>query len=171
MCARGFDPATIRDAKFCLEMGEEADSLCELVREAFANVELGEGIGLFEGRAIDDYETAELRYQHRNKDEKQSWERIQSKHLEACSSSLSFFDALGMRFHLPAFIIADLQGKYGMGMEFTLTYLTDESCRKFELLNLKQRQVIIEYLQFIRKNPESKFHHDDIDYALKNYWK
>ncbi len=170
MWSRGYDPVIIRQAEFSEARTVEADELCERVREAFAGVVLGAGVGLFEGQSIDDYETDEVRRQKREKDEKVSWERITAKHLNACHSSLSFFDALGMRFHLPAFLIADLKGDYGMGMEFTLTHLSDHSKEQFELLSPAQRHVVRVYLQFLSEDPDSGFHHADIDRALNDYW-
>lgn len=171
MRAHGFDPETIRLAEVSEKRSVEADRLCVQVRDAFSTVELGAGIGLFEGQAIDDYETEEVRCQKRAKDEKESWERIQTKHLNACYSSLSFFDALGMRFHLPAFIIAELKGEYRMGMECTLTHLDDYMREKFGLLSPGQRQVVREYLQFLREDPDSEFHYPHIDRALSDFWK
>lgn len=170
MRSRGYDPETIRQAEFSEKRTVAADNLCDRVRNAFAGVKLGVGIGLFEGQAIDDYETEEVRRQKREKDEKESWRRIEAKHLNACHSSLSFFDSLGMRFHLPAFITADLKGEYEMGMEFTLTHLDDHSRKKFGLLNPTQRQVVREYLLFLRDDPDSEFHYADIDRALNDYW-
>jgi len=170
MRACGFDPETIRQAEFDGKRTAQAESLCDRVREAFSNVTLGVGVGLFEGQAIDDYETEIIRRQNRDKDEKEAWERIEVKHLNACYSSLSFFDALGMRFHLPAFIIADLKGEYDMGMEFTLTHLDAYTREQFHLLNQEQRQVVREYLLFMREDPESEFYYADIDRALSNYW-
>ncbi len=170
MRARGFDPEVIRETEFSEKRTVEADKLCERVREAFRGVRLGVGVGLFEGQAIDDYETPEVRGRQRAKDEKEFWDRIETKHLNACHSSLSFFDALGMRFHLPAFIIADLKGEFGMGMAFTLTYLNEYSRSKFGLLNHEQRSVVREYLQFLREDPDSEFDYADIDRALNEYW-
>ena len=169
--AGGFDHGTTQQTKSDEARLEEIGNLCERVQKAFAGVKLGVGIGLFEGKAIDDYETEEVRRQAREKDEKESWEQIESKHLNACYSSLSFFDSLGMRFHLPAFIIADLRGEYAMGMAFTLTDLNDHTCKKFGLLSLAQRRVIREFLQFLRTEPHSEFYYDDIDRALNDFWK
>ncbi len=170
MWSRGYDPEIIRQAEFSEARTAKADELCERVKEAFEGVILGAGVGLFEAQAVDDYEADEARRQKRDKDEKESWERIDAKQLNACSSSLSFFDALGMRFHLPAFMIADLKGEYGMGMEFTLTHLSDHSKAKFELLSPAQRQVVRMYLQFLSEDPDSAYHHAEIDRALNDYW-
>lgn len=171
MRARGFDAATIRRAEFRARRTAEADALCERVRDAFAEVKLGDGVGLFEGQAIDDYETEQVRRQKRERDEKEYWNRIETRHLNACSSSLSFFDSLGMRFHLPAFIVADLRGEFDMGMEFTLTHFEDYSREKFGLLSPTQRQIVREYLQFLREDPDSEFDYPHIDRALNDYWK
>ncbi|MEM6885513.1 MAG: DUF6714 family protein [Verrucomicrobiota bacterium] len=171
MRRQGFDHETIRRAKVNMELTKQADKLCNIVSKAFSGVQLGKGVGLFEGQAIDDYETEEIRNQSRNKDEKESWDKIEPKHLNACHSSLSFFDSLGMRFHLPAFIIADLRGEYDMGMEFTLTHLDNYQKTKFGLLSPEQRIAVREYLQFLRKDPDSEFDYPHIDRALEEYWK
>jgi hypothetical protein len=77
------------------------------IREAFHGVTLGNGIGLLEGQGLDDYEDEATRKAYRERDEKHDWERIPVEALNRCQSSLSFFDAEGMRFHLPAFIRLD----------------------------------------------------------------
>lgn len=171
MRARGFDPQEIRHAEFRERRAPDADSLCQRVSEGFAGVKLGAGVGLFEGQAIDNYESDEVRRRMRDKDEKESWERIQAEHLNACYSSLSFFDSLGMRFHLPAFIVAELKGRLESGMAFVLTDLNDHTRQKFGLLNPIQRQVVREYLEFLREDLDSEFYHEDIDRALEEYWK
>ncbi|MFT3991462.1 MAG: hypothetical protein QM680_08620 [Luteolibacter sp.] len=154
-----------------MDRDAEAHELCEQVRNAFAAVTLGTGIGLFQGQAIDDYETEEVCLREREKDEKERWERISSSHLNACHSSLSFFDPAGMRFHLPAFMIADIKGEDRMGMlVFALTSLDDYTHNQFSLLNPAQRQAVREYLQFLKKGPDGECYEDDIDQALGGYW-
>ncbi len=44
-----------------------------------------------------------------------------------------------MRFHLPAYLIADLQGAYNFGMAFCLTHLNDYTISQFALLSDAQR--------------------------------
>src|SRR5688500_17196676 len=87
-----------------------SEALCDLIREAFAGVKLGNGIGLQEAQGIDDYADKETCARYRAGDEKEDWTRIPAEELSRCNSSLSFFDAEGMRFHLPAFLVAELQG-------------------------------------------------------------
>src|SRR5438046_507176 len=98
---------------------EEA-RVASLVREAFRGVTLGEGVGLLEGRGIDDYEVQEVLDAYRSQDEKEDWSKIPVDALNNCYSSLSFFDAEGLRFHLPAYLIADLEGLYQFDVLFHL---------------------------------------------------
>jgi hypothetical protein len=70
------------------------------------------------------------------------WHEAESAELlNKCSSSLSFFDDEGMRFHLPAYLIADLNGEYRFGMAFALTQ-SSEIDEQFWLLNQDQREAV-----------------------------
>jgi hypothetical protein len=76
-----------------------------------------------------------------------------------------------MRFHLPAYIIVDLEGTlepFGITHDivFHLCYECDDRQSKFGLLNPLQRRAIREYLLLRRREYED----DDIDHALQNYW-
>jgi len=64
-------------------------------------------------------------------DEKMNWENIPSSELERCNSSLSFFDAKGMRFHLPAFMIVAINNGYHFELVFTLINVSGNSKTKF----------------------------------------
>ena len=158
------------EAELSKARAAHAEKICKYVREAFSGVTLGHGIGLFEAQAIDNYGTKNQRQQMRDKDEKKLWHRIQIKHLNACHSSLSFFDSLGMRFHLPAFIIAELTCELHENLGFHLTYLNNHTRKKFGLLSPEQRQSLRAYLEFIREAQDSESNYVDIDHALNDYW-
>ena len=83
------------------------------IRAAFHGATLGNGIGLLQGQALDDYRDEATQKAYRERDEEDDWERIPFQALNRCNTSLSFFDAEGMRFHLPAFMIAELNGLGG----------------------------------------------------------
>ena len=91
-------------------MTPEEERVADLVRRAFYGVTLGNGVGLLHGQGLDYYADRQTLAQYRAKDEKLDWTRIGVTELNRCHSSLSFFDAEGMRFHLPAYLIADLEG-------------------------------------------------------------
>lgn len=118
------------------------------ITNAFSNVKLGDGIGLWEAQAIDDYESKEEQKKARLKDEKEDWKKIPIKTLIRCDSSLSFFDADGMRFHLPAYILSSMNDSSMIVPIFHLTYLSSYSKEQLSSLNNKQRKAIRTYLKW-----------------------
>ena len=148
----------------------ERNKVRDQIEEAFCGVVLGSGIGLWEAQAIDDYESEEVRAEKRAKDEKLDWHKISSKHLNPCYSSLSFFDAEGMRFHLPRFLLADLDGTYRQDVFFTLAQVPAYSRSQFAFLNLTQRQAIRSYLQYTLLLEDNEYDRPHIVRALDTFW-
>lgn len=141
-------------------------ALISQINNAFKGVTLDSGIGLWEGQGLDDYASAEACKKLRERDEKDEWSKIPVIDLYRCSSSLSFFDPLGMRFHLPQFLLFDLDvfeaeedalfanGSIESCMTpevfFTLTHRLDNawSITRFSALNNPQIQCIIDYFYY-----------------------
>jgi len=170
MKARGDDPSAITEAEQRLERGLKAKQLCRVIEDAFAGVTLGNGIGLQQAQGLDNYADPETCALYRANDEKDDWHRISTEELNRCYSSPCFFDAEGMRFHLPAYLIADLQGEYNFGMDFTLTHLDDYSIGQFVLLSDKQREAVRAFLLHIAEEEDYEFGRPNILHALKEYW-
>ena len=166
----GYDPSTIREAETRLQMFDRGIVLAERILSAFASVKLGDGVGLTESRGKDDYEDDETLVKYRSYDEKDDWQKIPLSELNSASGGLCFFDAEGMRFHLPAYLIADLRGEYNFGMAFNLTHMSDHCITQFELLNPEQRQCVRTFLVHIMDDPDYQFDRDDIQKALDSYW-
>jgi hypothetical protein len=158
MRARGYDISTIRDAEERSKLWHLAQDIIREICSAFEGVKLGNGVGLFEGQALDGYASPEVQAVARARDEMTDWNRLSVAHLNECSSSLSFFDAEGMRFHLPAFIIADIEGNFSQGLEF---YLMDIDCAngRYALLSERQRAAVQRYIAFVNDEVmrEAKF--------------
>jgi hypothetical protein len=76
---------------------------------------LDDGIGLFQATGLDDYASDEELKRLRERDEKTAWRRISYADLERCYAAPSFFDAQGFVFHLPAFLIAELNDRHPYG--------------------------------------------------------
>jgi hypothetical protein len=147
-----------------------AQEIAALIKKAFSGVTLGDGIGLREAQGLDDHEDAEACATYRASDEKDDWSRISIDELNACYSSLSFFDAQGMRFHVPAFLIADLNGGYLQDLSFQLAFLNDYSIAQYALLSPAQRKAVRIYLQFILDDERHVISHPHIVRALDEYW-
>lgn len=141
-----------------------------LIREAFANLRLGAGIGLREAQGLDDYADARTCAEYRAKDEKEDWQRLSVEDLNACYSSLSFFDAEGMRFHLPAFLIAEIEGHYLQDLVFQLAHLNEHSIAQYALLTPAQRGAVRAYLLYLLEDSRYEFDRPHIVRALDEYW-
>jgi len=103
-------------------MSNNVSEIEALIRDAFRDVTLGDGIGLYEARGMDDYADPRRLAKLRVADEKEDWQSISARALNDCAVSLSFFDEAGMRFHLPAFLIASLQLDEDATVDFDLFF-------------------------------------------------
>lgn len=150
-------------------MNEQETKVASIIRKAFLGAKLGSGVGLMQGQGLDDYADAETLARYRAGDEKEDWSRIPVTQLNRCSSSLSFFDADGMRFHLPAYLIADLEGTYEQGVLFHLTCFEYQNLSKFASLSNAQRAAVREYL-LLQLSRSDAFDRPRIEKALAEYW-
>ena len=140
--------------------------LIQVINDVFKGVKLEDGIGLWEGQGLDDYATKEDCLKFRKRDEKQDWRKIPLIDLYKGSSSLSFFDAKGMQFHLTQFLLFDLdvfekeedELRRNNKLEAlicpeVLFHLTHDlrsrySTQRFLALHKTQVQCIIDYLSY-----------------------
>lgn len=152
------------------EPDADQDSVRDAIVRAFSGVGLGGGVGLREAQAMDGYDDEATRAACRRDDERDDWRLIRPADLNRCNSSLSFFDAEGMRFHLPAFLVADLDGVYEFGMAFHLTHLDSHGIGQYSLLSPEQRAAVRRYLQYISTEDEYAFERPAILRALVEYW-
>lgn len=151
----------------------DKNQIIKIITCAFQGVQLGKGIGLWQGQAIDNYEINETQAEASKRDEILDWTKIPIANLNTCEAALSYFDAEGMRFHIPAFMISEINGTYHYELLSVIAF--DEhsaSYRKaqFEALNQKQRESIIVMLKWCLANPGYDYHHDDIRRTLDEYW-
>jgi len=75
-----------------------------------------------------------------------------------------------MRFHLPAFLIADLKGEYRCDMAFPLAYLDDYRLTQFVALTSAQRAAVRTFLLHILEDPDYESDRPHIKRALEEYW-
>lgn len=147
-----------------------ANEVIRIICKAFAGVRLGGGIGLREGHALDAYADPATCAAVRTRDEKDDWTRLHSGELNSCHSSLSFFDAEGMRFHLPAFLVATLRGEYHFDVLFTLEHDSDYARSRFVLLSAEQRHSVRAFLSFCLASPDFDDARTEIAAALRGFW-
>jgi hypothetical protein len=145
------------------------DDVIEQIREAFKGVILGNGIGLLEGNAIDDYAGEITRKTCREQDERLNWEAIPVKALNECYWCLHYLDAEGMRFLLPAFLIANIKREILIDPLFVLTEVADYE--KFALFSSVQREAVRNYLLYARDDPNHQGDRPNMDLSIEAFWK
>lgn len=153
-----------------MNLSESRKALIKQIESAFAGVRLEDGVGLKEGQGIDDYEDEWVCKKYRAEDEKDDWHSIPVENLDRCHSSLSFFDPKGMRFHLPAYMVAHLKGVALMDPVFHLTHLDDYALSKLTLLSNEQKRAVEAYLWALMDDKGFEFEHEMIAKALEEYW-
>lgn len=139
------------------------ENLIKIICDAFSGgVGLGSGIGLWQAQAIDDYKTEKV-VKAREKDEKSDWQKIPWQVFVSCETSLSFFDAEGMRFYLPGFFIADLRGT-AFAHDLFLNFSEKE---RFALLDDHQRIAALQYLLYQKEKLQKEKYFDENDYHFQ----
>ncbi|WP_299136393.1 DUF6714 family protein [uncultured Tenacibaculum sp.] len=164
------------------------EELIRNINEAFKNIKLEEGIGLWEAQGHDDRLTAKECRKLRAKDERNDWTKISLIDLYACNSSITFFDAKGMLFHMPKYLLVSLDVykeeekrliKEGMIEEFykpditdhliaITKHLSDENDNQnkkfyeeyFSLFNHKQLMCLVKFIEY-RMNEVRDYYKSD----------
>ncbi|WP_430907673.1 DUF6714 family protein [Maribacter sp. 2-571] len=149
--------------------------LIGVIYKAFEGVTLEEGIGLWEGYALDErLENTKEYYRLKGKDEREDWQKIPILDLYYCSSSISFLDAKGMRFHLGLYLLFALEvfweeeealhenEDFDLSppeVQFALTYNleSDFSRERFSLLNKAQMKSVVYFLEYALGERKSHF--------------
>lgn len=169
MRANGYDRSTIAEAEPWLAKCRRADELIDLVRRAFADVKLEDGIGLRESDGIDDDAGSEELKRLRATDEKKDWQKISADLLNYCNPAPSFLDAKGMRFHTPAFLVSELNGEFNQDF---IGRLIDGSYSATDFpksLTNDQRDAIIECIRFYGNIEHYSYEPDQIDAAVTRF--
>jgi hypothetical protein len=149
----------------------EKTRVVALIREAFAGVTLGDGIGLQEAEGLDSYASGNELASYRAQDEKLDWSAIPAAELDRCSSSVSYFDAEGMLFHLPAYMVAELDGSLNVAnVVFHMCYIKADGTSPFSDLSPAQREAVRQFLQLKLSDNDEDYYHLKINEALRGYW-
>lgn len=148
----------------------EKEKLSAKIKSAFADVTLGDGIGLFEAEAFDMCVDFSEPRKARQKDERESWQKISVADLEWCNTALSFTDAEGYRFLVPAFMLAELNSNIEVNTLLHLSLTRSEPNQNRTRLSVAQIKTIIEFLELYLNDPYSDFRHEAITETLSVYW-
>lgn len=161
---------------------KQKDFVLKMIRDAFDGVELGSGVSMHETQVLDDYGTDKERKEARAKDPQADWRvLLKDEDFKKIMSSgwggMSFLDADGFRFHLPAAMILAIEQpelELVESLIFHLTQTDAHGLKKFSALSRVQKRCVKHVLKFLRHNTGNRLGdigHKDIDRALEAYWK
>jgi hypothetical protein len=163
-------------------MTEHQRELLKLIEDAFRDVELGDGVSLHEADVIDTYGPLWERRAARETDEKHDWRKLVSdpELIRVGADALSFYDAIGLRFHMPAYLslavtdpIGDDTGRVVADLMYHLTHIPEFQRERFSILSALQRACVREVLKYLRNvydTPDNGWLVAEMDYALDGYW-
>ncbi|MFZ3192680.1 MAG: DUF6714 family protein [Moraxellaceae bacterium] len=127
----------------------QLNRLIQQIEKAFAGVVLGQGWGLREADARDDYMvSAQTLADCRAQDEHDDWRALSPADLDQFSCALSFTNSEGMRFLLPAYLIAELRDEFRIADVLCCLTYSELLETKFCLLNIAQREAVIAFLRW-----------------------
>ena len=150
---------------------EEVDTLIRNIENAFTGLPLGDGTGLLEANGLDDYASADELAELRSRDEQADWRRIDLETLNRCYAAPVFMNARGFIFHLPAFLIAELNDKFDYGFIDRLYEIDKLPYNWIPLLDDQQRDAIIAVLSTVVEHPDYCIHKNEIEIAITRYTK
>lgn len=157
----------------------QKEYLIQVIEKAFAGVELEDGVSLHQTIEIDNYgHIDEVTRANIKSDERKDWKKLLD--FPALGEihgigGLSFYDAKGLRFHLPAYmclVVQHPEGEVADSLIFHLTQLSEYNRTRLAILDPYQRKAVAAFLHYIRHNGGNyfKWEHDTIEKALADYW-
>ena len=157
---------------------DRRQQLLAAIEAAFHDVELGDGVSLHESVVIDKHGGPEDRRTARELDEKRDWRRlVVDSELARIGGfgGLNFYDAAGLRFHLPAYLslaVIDFErydaGETLEGLMHLLTDFCDYNLSRFNVLDDAQRHCVRDVLLHLRE--EYELESVELDQAIGGYW-
>lgn len=132
-----------------------ATEISRKLDQAWRGVRRGNGVTLHQMVVLDDYGSIELQREVAKNDPEVHWQQIEEQKLWDFADSLTFLDAEGYRFYIPAFLRSML-GRLAQGRETTCFYSgvwysldggTYHVEYHYPLLSTAQKNIIATFLQ------------------------
>ncbi len=156
------------------------ERLIEEIRQAFAGVSREDGITLHEANVIDLYGSDVERAAARRLDRDERWEDVPDDLIESHPSILTFLDAKGFRYYLPAYMVWALRnlGSDSLSVDFTIYALSPSrlpgfrrwSLERYGIFNSGQATAICRFLRFMADCSGGDADDRVARKALDRYW-
>lgn len=144
------------------ELTPSQAALAERIRQAFAGVTVGPEATLYlSGEAVACYQSAELQDELRRREIRDDWQSIPLPLLKACEHALSYVEAEGLRYLLPAWMLAELYYPHyataGLELELSRSCAEDlyeeeekDLTRRLDILSERQRDCVTDCIRELR---------------------
>ncbi len=119
---------------------------------------------------MDDHACAELA-RVRRLDERSSWQNLDAAVLEKEKyySTPSFFDAQGFAFHLPAFLLAELDDNHEFGFIDRIVEKRPQTGSWIELLTPQQADALVVVLSLVKQHPDYYNDTKKFEFAIERF--
>jgi hypothetical protein len=170
-CQRNFGGAVYPEKQTPEELRDIA-ALAEMIEQAFAGVRLEGGTTIHEAKLEGAYTDDQDRLDARAKDPETDWMDIPEWKLERFSAPLSFFDPIGWRFHIPAYMrwtLRNWRTSDSQTVDSTIWNFNpfgEWSIERYRTLTSQQGKAVFAFLDFFRKYSGEP----DADRAIAAYW-
>ena len=157
-------------------MKTDSEILIGQIESAFSSVVLGDGIGLFQAEALDDYGNAEEVSSARIKDRElwKRWQEIPENAIVRGYTALCFADPEGMRFLLPAFMIFavnNFKTSDAAAIDSVVYALDREPVELVGQLSQEQISTVIAFLKFMVLSAGENWVEAEVAIrAYENHW-
>lgn len=165
----GVDLWTISQWANWLEVLPGLQRAIDQIRESFRGVQLENGVGLLEANGLDDYADESELARLRNLDERTNWESLKPELLSKYHSAPMFFDSKGFHFHLPAYLIAELNDQHDYGFVELIFEKHPKTGGWIDLLNSSQAESLVAVLALVKQHPYYNREPKKIEFAIERF--
>ena len=156
------------------------EELIALIVQAFDGVEQPEMLTLHVAEAHDDYDY-DHDDEHRAKDFVGPWQNIPDEHIRKCQCALSYVDAVGMRYYLPAYMVWYLRqlesggawsehALYSLDPHLGHSVLSAYQIKRFSLFNAEQLRACAQFLKYCAEEEPEKTDGHFAANKYRKYW-
>ena len=150
--------------------------LIRKIETAFKDVELKDGIGIYEADEIDMGSSPKIIQKGNNKDRMwwKSWKDIEDKYVASYSSVMDFMDSQGIKWALPAYMIYSInhykEGSFSVDTTLYTLELGALGHDKQDLFTLEQKKAIAHFLQYMIEIGDEWVDAESAKAALDKEW-
>lgn len=159
----------------------DRDSVIREIDAAFSGVRRDDGISLYEAAVIDDHGSVDERMRARARDTEECWQDVPAADIECYYYILSFLDADGFHYYLPAYMVWSLRSfetTDSLSVDHTIyslarhaePELAEWQMERFSAFTSEQAKAILSFLRYMAQQSRSQVDTDAASAAIADYW-